>query len=363
MDALDGGHWQFGDDSMPDRRRDLLRRHLRAPPAGAGRGQGRRSMHLKEAGPGAAGGAERPRTAAMAEELNAFCREVGAPIEIRHFASLWRVSFARRPPAAGPAVRDDAQPRRAHPRQLPVLHDDGAHARPTSPSSRRPSRKSVAELQEAEFLPRRAGSRGACSMRAEPPVPGARLGRDPDGKPAWFVPQSGCARQVREGRCAMMQAVISRRRTTPSRPRSTTTRLRRRDRSASCRRPRRSARSGWPTSSAPKPRWPTTNRSRCDCEGRSTSRPCRRALHALCDRHEALRATIGPDGPSLSISAEPRLCARRGSTCSARAPSASAGGSPTARRDAVETPFDLGQRPAGAGELAAPRRERRTCWS
>ena len=36
--------------------------------------------------------------------------------------------LARRPSAAGPAVRDDAQPRRAHPGQLPVLHDDRAHA-------------------------------------------------------------------------------------------------------------------------------------------------------------------------------------------------------------------------------------------
>ena len=30
MDALDGGHWQYGDDSMPDGGRDLLRRHVRA---------------------------------------------------------------------------------------------------------------------------------------------------------------------------------------------------------------------------------------------------------------------------------------------------------------------------------------------
>ena len=38
MDALDGGSWQYGDDSDADRRRHLLRRHLRAPSAGAGGG-------------------------------------------------------------------------------------------------------------------------------------------------------------------------------------------------------------------------------------------------------------------------------------------------------------------------------------
>ena len=40
MDALDGGAWQFGDDSAPDGRRHLFRRHFRAPSAGAGGGQG-----------------------------------------------------------------------------------------------------------------------------------------------------------------------------------------------------------------------------------------------------------------------------------------------------------------------------------
>ena len=36
MDALDGGKWQYGDDSFPGRGADVLRRHVRAPSAGAG---------------------------------------------------------------------------------------------------------------------------------------------------------------------------------------------------------------------------------------------------------------------------------------------------------------------------------------
>ena len=43
MDALDGGALAVRRRLDPDRGRDLLRRHLRAPSAGAGRGQGRRS--------------------------------------------------------------------------------------------------------------------------------------------------------------------------------------------------------------------------------------------------------------------------------------------------------------------------------
>jgi hypothetical protein len=48
-------------------------------------------------------------------------------------------------------------------------------------------KESVAEMQQAEFLPGRAPvARGFDA--ANPPVPDARLGRDRDGQPAWFVP-------------------------------------------------------------------------------------------------------------------------------------------------------------------------------
>jgi len=46
---------------------------------------------------------------------------------------------------------------------------------------------SVAEMQQAEFLPGRTAT--ALSFdAAKPPVPHARLGRDKDMQPAWFVP-------------------------------------------------------------------------------------------------------------------------------------------------------------------------------
>jgi hypothetical protein len=48
-------------------------------------------------------------------------------------------------------------------------------------------KEAVAELQEADFLPQRQ-SAAAVFDAGRPPVPGARLGRDPEGKPAWFMP-------------------------------------------------------------------------------------------------------------------------------------------------------------------------------
>ena len=48
-------------------------------------------------------------------------------------------------------------------------------------------KEAVRELQEADFIPRRA-SVVALLDANKPPVPGARLGRDVDGTPAWFMP-------------------------------------------------------------------------------------------------------------------------------------------------------------------------------
>jgi hypothetical protein len=48
-------------------------------------------------------------------------------------------------------------------------------------------KESIAEMQEAELLPRRAVVQSSFDA-SHPPVPNARLGRDKDGQPAWFVP-------------------------------------------------------------------------------------------------------------------------------------------------------------------------------
>ena len=49
-------------------------------------------------------------------------------------------------------------------------------------------KESVAELQEAQFLPRLVRNDSGMLDSNKPPVPGARLGRDANGKAAWFVP-------------------------------------------------------------------------------------------------------------------------------------------------------------------------------
>ena len=184
MDALDGGPWQYGDDSIPTVgvtyfAGTFVRHPLALAAAHAS------LSHLKERGPDLQRGLNR-NTEALADDLNAFCREHGAPLQIRHFASLWRVGWEEDHPlqdllfammrSRGVHILDN------FPCFLTTAHEaqDLKHLADAF-------KDSVRELQESEFLPGRAAAAGAVFDASRPPVPGARLGRDASGKPAWFV--------------------------------------------------------------------------------------------------------------------------------------------------------------------------------
>ncbi|HEY4555748.1 MAG TPA: hypothetical protein VIG68_04860, partial [Lysobacter sp.] len=184
MDALDGGHWQFGDDSIPTVgvtyfAGTFVRHPLALAAAKAV------LEHLRDNGP-ALQQRLNDLTANMAGELNAFFREVGAPIEVRHFASVWKTFFTEEHPMQDllfPMMRS---------RGIHILDHfpcflTTAHTEADLQAVVKAFKESVLELQEAEFLPRRREAERQEFDPSRPPVPGARLGRDPDGKPAWFV--------------------------------------------------------------------------------------------------------------------------------------------------------------------------------
>ncbi len=185
MDALDGGPWEFGDDSMPTVgvtyfAGTFVRHPLALAAAKAA------LLHLKEQGPQLQ---ERltATTTAMAQELTAFCREVGAPIEVKHFASLWRVSWQEDHPL------QDLLFAMMRSRGIHILDNfpcflTTAHSAADVALIVQAFKDSVKELQEADFLPRAAAPTAVTFDISKPPVPGARLGRDASGKPEWFVP-------------------------------------------------------------------------------------------------------------------------------------------------------------------------------
>ena len=185
MDALDGGQWQYGDDSVPTVgvtyfAGTFVRHPLALAAAKAA------LEHLKHEGPALQ---ERlnARTAAMADELNGFFVEVGAPIAIKQFASVWKTQFLEEHPlqdllfammrSRGVHILDN------FPCFFTTAHSEADFRKITDAY-----RESVLEMQEAGFLPRNVPAAQTTMDASKPPVPGARLGREPDGRPCWFVP-------------------------------------------------------------------------------------------------------------------------------------------------------------------------------
>ncbi|NCT68904.1 MAG: amino acid adenylation domain-containing protein [Rhodanobacteraceae bacterium] len=185
MDALDGGQWQFGDDSVPTVgvtyfAGTFVRHPLALAAAKAV------LEHLRAEGP-ALQQRLNARTSAFADELNAYCREVGAPVAIVHFASVWKVAFGEDHPL------QDLLFAMMRSRSIHILDNfpcffTTAHAEADFVAIAQAFKDSIAELQEAGFLPCRRDAASDAVDATRPPVPGARLGKDPDGRPAWFVP-------------------------------------------------------------------------------------------------------------------------------------------------------------------------------
>jgi glutamate-1-semialdehyde aminotransferase/acyl carrier protein len=96
MDALDGGPWQFGDDSKPTVgvtyfAGTFVRHPLALAAARAS------LLHLEERGPELQRSCN-ARTERLASELNAFFAEEEVPLQIKHFGSLWRICYLEEQP-------------------------------------------------------------------------------------------------------------------------------------------------------------------------------------------------------------------------------------------------------------------------
>ncbi len=195
MDALDGGQWRFGDDSIPTVgvtyfAGTFVRHPLALAAAKAS------LEHLKAAGPALQEDLN-ARTAALVAELNRHCVEVGAPIKLTHFASVWRIAFEEEHPLQD-LLFAMMRSRGVHILDHFPCFFTTAHSDADVALIAKAFRESVAELQESEFLPRRTRNTAALDL-SRPPVAGARLGKDPQGRPAWYVPdpdQPGKYRKV-----------------------------------------------------------------------------------------------------------------------------------------------------------------------
>jgi len=185
MDALDGGHWQFGDQSVPEVgvtyfAGTFVRHQLALATARAV------LLHLKERGP-ALQAEISGRTATLVTELNGYFQREDVPIEIKSFSSVWK-TFFKGEHQHGDLLFYMLRDRGLHiydgfPCFMTAAHSDADVARIVSIF-----KDAVVEMRESGFLPGGAAAAGPTKFDgAKPPVPGAQLGRDRDGKPAWFI--------------------------------------------------------------------------------------------------------------------------------------------------------------------------------
>lgn len=200
MDALDGGPWQFGDDSMPERgvtyfAGTFVRHPLTLAASKAA------LLYMKEQGP-----ALQERLIGLCEDLvrraNAIFERENVPFFVVNFGSAFKIKydesinwtelFAILMRLHGIHTID------GFPCYLTIFHTQEVIDRVVATIER-----CIIELKRSGLLPERtlfiptinSSLNGAALRRderienaTEPPVPGARLGRTPQGDAAWFVP-------------------------------------------------------------------------------------------------------------------------------------------------------------------------------
>ncbi|MEH2260074.1 aminotransferase class III-fold pyridoxal phosphate-dependent enzyme [Nostoc sp.] len=192
MDALDGGFWQFGDDSVPEVgvtyfAGTFVRHPLALAAAKAV------LQHLKQSGPSLQQNLN-ARTDKFVAELMGYLQQVQAPFTAYNFGSLFMVK------SAPEFTYGDLL--------FYLLRDKGVHTwdhRPCFLTTAHSEadlafvmaafKESIAEMQSAGFfsaLPIEVTNREITnnSLRNRPPQPDARLGRDPQGNPAWYIPDT-----------------------------------------------------------------------------------------------------------------------------------------------------------------------------
>lgn len=181
MDALDGGHWEYGDASVPEVgvtyfAGTFVRHPIAMVAARAA------LTYMKAQGPALQRGLNQ-KTAAFAEQLNALFRAEEVPIELRHFGSVMKFALHGEVPY-GEIVFAHMRERGVHVWDGRPCYMTLAHTEADLASVIATFKRVIADMQEGGFY-----AKPVAQQRADaPPVPGAKLGRDPQGNPTWYVP-------------------------------------------------------------------------------------------------------------------------------------------------------------------------------
>jgi len=188
MDALDGGFWQYGDDSQPEAGVTYFAgTFVRHPLALAA---GKASLeYMKLKGPALQQGLN-SLTQYLADELNAICEKEGIPLYAPSFGSLWKIKFKEELPY-GELLFTLMRDKGIHIWDLFPCFLTESHTKGDVDTIIAKFRESVDDLIESGFFPSKRPQGVTVKQEVNPmmesPFPGARLGRDKDGNPGWFI--------------------------------------------------------------------------------------------------------------------------------------------------------------------------------
>ena len=186
MDALDGGTWDYGDDSYPVAGVTMFAGTFVRHPLTLAAAKATLAT-LRDAGASLQEELN-AKTAKLADAHNRECRERQAPVDVASFSSFFYINLRSASPSAsllfwllrekGVHVWD----------QRPCFLTT-AHTEADLDTVVRAFAESLEELQAAGLLEGGTEAKPApdSAEAATPPVPGARLGRTPEGEAAWFV--------------------------------------------------------------------------------------------------------------------------------------------------------------------------------
>lgn len=192
MDALDGGFWQYGDDSIPEVGVTYFAGTFVRHPLALAASKAS-LLHLKKQG-SALQNRLNEMTSQLASELNIEFKKKGLPMIINHFGSLWRLKF-NEDVLYGELL-------------FTLLRENGIHIWDGFPCFLTEAykeedltaivstfKKSIEKMVSAGFfltnkaestISRQSGQNNSVIIN-KPPVDGAKLGRDIEGNPAWFI--------------------------------------------------------------------------------------------------------------------------------------------------------------------------------
>jgi len=178
LDALDGGQWNYGDASGPEAGMTFFAgTFVRHPLALAAAWAC--LNHLNDNSPDLQRNLNQ-KTRQLVEAMLEFAQRAGAPIQIPHFASWMCFHFPQDVPYAS-LFWAYMRAKGIHmwegrPSFLTTAHTDA-----DIELVLQAFKESIVEMQRGGFLP------GEPPAETVAPPAGARLGKDRDGKPAWFV--------------------------------------------------------------------------------------------------------------------------------------------------------------------------------